>query len=119
MLAVADHHRFEQPKQHASQRVRLLPPSALPPANSATDFSDQLFCLSGCTVDTVCTALDRSLVAAVPARRLCQAAANVFDKEAKAISDAKVTIMNALAIPSLLHTEQLCKRVLLVQSCAA
>ena len=85
-------------KQNASNRARLLPRSALPPANLATEPSDRLFCIRGRTVDSVCTAVDRSLVAAVQARRLCRTAAKVFDKEAKEISDAKDTFMNVVHI---------------------
>ena len=133
----------EEPKQHASKRLRLLPPSGLLPAIAATDVAtivadvikstlmavkDELaadraatnaskshvqfaphiplaqpdcghfFCVNGNTVETVCAALDRSHVAAVHARRLCRAAASVFETEAKTISDAKVTIMDVFRI---------------------
>ena len=133
----------EEPMQHASKRVRLLPPSGLLPANAAKEIaaivadvikstlmevkdelavhraaanaskshvqfaphiplaqpdSGHFFCVNGNTVETVCTALDRSQVAAVHARRLCRAAASVFETEAKTISDAKVTIMEVFRI---------------------
>lgn len=133
----------EEPMQHASKRVRLLPPSGLLPANAAKEIaaivadvikstlmevkdelavhraaanaskshvqfaphiplaqpdSGHFFCVNGNTVETVCAALDRSHVAAVHARRLCRAAANVFETEAKTISDAKVTIMEVFRI---------------------
>ena len=127
----------EEPKQHVSKRLRLLPPSevtdvamvvadaikatlmavkeelaadraaahasnshvlsAQPKALAEPDPS-HFFCVNGHTVKTVCTAMDRSLLAAEHAQRLCKAAANVFETEAKTISDAKVFIRDVFRI---------------------
>ena len=64
------------------------------PPNTCSDN----FCVNGTTLQTACEALDRSHVAAVHARRLCRAAANVFETEAQAILEAKVMIMEVLRI---------------------
>ena len=133
----------EEPNQHMSKRLRLLPPNGPPTANEATDVASvvadaikstlmvvkeelaadraaanasnshlqfappkalaqpdtgDLFCVNGTTLQTACEALDRSHVAAVHARRLCRAAANVFETEAQSILEAKAMIMEVLRI---------------------
>jgi hypothetical protein len=128
----------EEPKQHVSKRLRLLPTRGPPTATQATDVASvvadaitstlmvieeelasdraaanasnshvqfaqpkalaqpdtgDLSCVNGTILQTACEALDRSHVAAVHARRLCRAAANVFETEAQAILEAKVMVM--------------------------